>query len=58
MQTVVAIHMWATYRDETNFTKPLEFHPERHLGDPRFAADKLEAFQPFHVGPRACLGRK
>ncbi|KAH7065480.1 cytochrome P450 [Macrophomina phaseolina] len=55
--TVVAIHMWATYRDETNFTKPLEFHPERHLGDPRFAADKLEAFQPFHVGPRACLGR-
>ncbi|GME23362.1 putative cytochrome p450 monooxygenase protein [Neofusicoccum parvum] len=55
--TVVAIHMWATYHDETNFTKPFEFHPERHLGDPRFAADKLEVLQPFHVGPRSCLGR-
>ncbi|KAK7721711.1 hypothetical protein SLS57_005059 [Botryosphaeria dothidea] len=55
--TTVAIHMWATYHDENNFTKPFEYHPERHLGDPRFAADKLEVFQPFHFGPRACLGR-
>ncbi|KAG5301951.1 cytochrome P450 monooxygenase [Histoplasma ohiense] len=30
---------------------------ERFLGDPKFANDKRDMIQPFHVGPRNCLGR-
>ncbi|VBB80867.1 Putative cytochrome P450 E-class, group I [Podospora comata] len=55
--TVVAVHQWAMYHNEEHFKKPFEFHPERWLGDPEFASDHKEAFQPFHLGPRNCLGR-
>ncbi|KAF9875733.1 cytochrome p450 [Colletotrichum karsti] len=55
--TIVAIHQWATYHDERNFKNPFKFHPERFLEDPEYASDKREALQPFHVGPRNCLGR-
>ncbi|KAL2371182.1 hypothetical protein RJ035_005150 [Blastomyces gilchristii] len=55
--SVVAIHHWATYHNEKYFTDPFAFHPERFLGDPKFANDKRELLQPFHVGPRNCLGR-
>lgn len=58
IQTIVAIHQWALYRREEYFTDPNHYHPERWLGDSRFANDKREALQPFHVGPRNCLGRK
>ncbi|KAK2766542.1 hypothetical protein FQN53_006680, partial [Emmonsiellopsis sp. PD_33] len=36
---------------------PDTYHPERFLGDVRFATDKREVLQPFHVGPRNCIGR-
>ncbi|PGH01390.1 hypothetical protein AJ79_07931 [Helicocarpus griseus UAMH5409] len=55
--TIVAIHQWATYHNEKHFTDPFAYHPERFLGDPKFANDRREALQPFHVGPRNCLGR-
>ncbi|KAK0710478.1 cytochrome P450 [Apiosordaria backusii] len=55
--TVVAVHQWAMYHNEEHFKKPFEFHPERWLGDPEFADDHKDAFQPFHLGPRNCLGR-
>ncbi|CAG9988813.1 unnamed protein product [Clonostachys byssicola] len=55
--TTVAIHHWAVYHSGKNFTKPFEFHPERFLGDPEFESDHREALQPFHTGPRGCLGR-
>ncbi|KAF6832491.1 cytochrome p450 [Colletotrichum plurivorum] len=55
--TVVAIHQWATYHNEKNFKNPTKFHPERFLGDPEYATDRREALQPFHLGPRNCLGR-
>lgn len=45
------------YHNELNFTKPLEYHPERFLGDPRFANDRLDAFQPFSMGHADCVGR-
>lgn len=56
-QTVVAVHQWAMYHNEDHFKDPFEYHPERWLGDPAFANDNKEAFQPFHVGPRNCIGR-
>lgn len=58
LQTVVSIYQWAMHHDEKNFTAPSEFHPERFLGDPRFANDNRDAAQAFHLGPRGCLGKQ
>ncbi|KAL2132356.1 hypothetical protein VTI74DRAFT_3927 [Chaetomium olivicolor] len=55
--TVVAIHQWAMYHNDEHFKDPFVFHPERWLDDPAFASDNKDAFQPFHVGPRNCLGK-
>ncbi|KAI0396354.1 cytochrome P450 [Xylariaceae sp. FL0594] len=38
-----------------NFEKPFDFIPERWMGEN--ARDKLDASQPFSLGPRGCLGR-
>jgi cytochrome P450 len=57
-QTYVSIHQWALYRRDEYFTDPNNFHPERFLSDPRFLHDRRDMLQPFHVGPRNCLGRK
>ncbi|KAE8138900.1 cytochrome P450 [Aspergillus pseudotamarii] len=56
-RTYVSIHHWALYRREEYFTDPHTFHPERFLWDTRFLNDRRNAFQPFHLGPRSCLGR-
>ena len=56
--TTVAVYQWAAYHLEEHFKDPYTFHPERFLDDPSFAGDKLEALQPFHIGPRNCIGRK
>ncbi|KAL4896135.1 cytochrome P450 [Aspergillus ambiguus] len=55
--TYVSIHQWALYRREEYFTEPDTYYPERFLGDRKFANDRRDALQPFHVGPRNCLGR-
>ncbi|KIM94728.1 hypothetical protein OIDMADRAFT_45651 [Oidiodendron maius Zn] len=55
--TKIEIWHWALYHNPSCFTKPDEFVPERWLDDPQFAADKKDAFQPFSVGPRSCIGR-
>ncbi|KAF9872387.1 hypothetical protein CkaCkLH20_10214 [Colletotrichum karsti] len=55
--TTVAIHQWAVHHNEAYFKEPFSFRPERFLGDPEFAGDNREAFQPFHLGARNCLGR-
>jgi cytochrome P450 len=57
-QTVVTVTQWAAYHSPRNFYLPNEFIPERWLGDPRFNDDNKAVLQPFHVGPRNCLGRK
>ncbi|KAI0836433.1 cytochrome P450 monooxygenase-like protein [Hypoxylon sp. FL0890] len=54
--TSVSVHATSTYRDSKNFTDPDIFAPQRWLGDPRYKDDKLDARQPFSVGPRSCLG--
>ena len=42
-----------------NFVEADSYHPERWLphADPKFAQDNKEAFEPFLVGPRNCLGK-
>ncbi|PKX97738.1 cytochrome P450 [Aspergillus novofumigatus IBT 16806] len=62
--TVVGISLFNIHRRPENFTRPLEFHPERFLSknderyDGTFANDRLDAFQPFSMGPRNCIGGK
>ena len=52
------INQWAANQSTLNFTLPNEFVPERWLGDPRFKDDHIDAFQPYSVGPRNCIGKK
>ncbi|PVH82038.1 cytochrome P450 monooxygenase-like protein [Cadophora sp. DSE1049] len=54
-KSVATSHL-GTYHSSRNFKDPLEFHPERFLGDKRYAGDDLAALQPFSVGPRNCIG--
>ena len=58
--TSVYLSHYAAYHSENNFALPDEFHPERflHSEDPRFANDRMDAFNPFSNGPRNCLGKK
>lgn len=55
--TVLGIHQLSTYRAPENFKYADQFRPERWLGDPEFADDKLDSLEPFSVGPRNCLGK-
>lgn len=56
--TAVAIPIYAACRSRRNFSQPNTFIPERWMGeDPQFQDDKRDASQPFHIGPRNCIGR-
>jgi cytochrome P450 len=56
--TLVGIPHYGCFHSPENFKDPDEFIPERSLNeDGRYAHDKREAIQPFHVGPRNCIGR-
>ncbi|OGM45572.1 cytochrome P450 monooxygenase [Aspergillus bombycis] len=56
--TAIRMTHWATYRSPRNFVRPNEYIPERWLGNtPGFENDHKNALQPFHVGPRNCIGR-
>ncbi|KAK4447093.1 putative sterigmatocystin biosynthesis P450 monooxygenase stcF [Podospora aff. communis PSN243] len=56
--TDVVVHQWSAYRSECNFRDADRFIPERWLGeDERYAGDNREVFNPFSIGPRACIGR-
>lgn len=46
------------YRDLTLWSDPNGFHPERWLGNPRYSGDSREAFKPFFMGSRDCIGQK
>ncbi|KAK5657887.1 hypothetical protein OQA88_2436 [Cercophora sp. LCS_1] len=51
----------AMFRSEDNFIDADKFLPERWFEDKsrdkRFAKDKRDAFEPFSVGPRNCIGK-
>ncbi|KAF5628928.1 cytochrome P450 monooxygenase [Fusarium sp. NRRL 52700] len=56
--TTIGVHQWSTYHSSRNFKSPDDFIPERWLpNNTGFEGDKKDALQPFHVGPRNCLGR-
>ncbi|KAH8881014.1 putative cytochrome P450 monooxygenase [Thozetella sp. PMI_491] len=54
---IVAVWQYAVNHLDQHFTDPMEYHPERFLGDPKYAEDNLEVVQPFLVGPRNYIGR-
>ncbi|KAJ8124336.1 hypothetical protein O1611_g9303 [Lasiodiplodia mahajangana] len=60
--TPVSIQAYTLNRDPTCFSSATSFLPERWLPDEisnpnsPFHHDKRDAFQPFSVGPRSCLG--
>ncbi|KAL1613678.1 hypothetical protein SLS54_010375 [Diplodia seriata] len=62
--TVMGMAMQTAQTSGRNWVAPLEFHPERHLPpghalrDSRFDQDDREAFKPFSIGTRNCLGGK
>ncbi|TEY53289.1 hypothetical protein BOTCAL_0250g00170 [Botryotinia calthae] len=56
-KTTVAVAPWAAINSSLNFKYPQKFIPERWLGDERFINDKLNASQPFSLGPRGCIGK-
>ncbi|KAJ2898040.1 hypothetical protein MKZ38_004208 [Zalerion maritima] len=55
--TDVAVWQWALCHNSSLWEAPLEYHPERFLGDERFARDRRECLKPFSVGPRDCIGK-
>ncbi|RYO92945.1 hypothetical protein DL766_010411 [Monosporascus sp. MC13-8B] len=55
--TQVGVWQWAINHAPGLWTDPNVFRPERFLGDPRFTNDRLDAMQPFLVGPRNCIGK-
>jgi cytochrome P450 len=57
VQTIVSIWHWALYHNDTFFSSPFQFHPERFLEAGKLASDARQLLQPFHVGRRACIGR-
>lgn len=56
--TIVGIPQYPMNVNERNFKDPLEYIPERWLGDERYQNDEKHALQPFSVGSRDCVGKK
>lgn len=55
--SAVGVCQWAANHSAANFRDPYAFHPERWTGEEKYAADTRDAFQPFSVGPRNCVGK-
>ncbi|RMD40094.1 hypothetical protein DV735_g5034, partial [Chaetothyriales sp. CBS 134920] len=61
--TNVSVHHTGAYWNEANFRRAKEFIPDRWLPaaleDPNneFYNDNRRVHEPFHVGPRNCIGR-
>ncbi|KAK7420612.1 hypothetical protein QQZ08_010304 [Neonectria magnoliae] len=54
---VLAVSHWAMYHSESNFKHPMEFVPDRWLGDPEFSSDRRDCMNAFSFGPRNCIGK-
>ena len=53
--TDIVIPIGGIHRDERLWDKPLEFHPERFLGESPRDRHRM-AYMPFGTGPRICIG--
>ena len=64
LQNIIGVNLQNIQNFKDNWSEPRVFHPERFLpaDDPRynkrFASDDRQAFQPFSVGGRNCIGGK
>lgn len=56
--TVVGVAQWPMNHTERNFSDPFDFRPERFLAPEQSPGDRLDAVQPFSLGPRDCIGKK
>ena len=56
--SLVLISLWGMHRDPDFFPSPEEFIPERWLGTSGRGIEPNEAFLPFGMGPRICIGRR
>jgi len=62
---VVEVQHYSVNHSKDNWVDPFTFNPDRFLVDKESAGgkasgnlNKLEALQPFSLGPRNCIGRK
>lgn len=53
---MVEVQQWAIGYSKDRWSDPESFRPERFLGNN--PNDDMEAYEPFSVGARGCLGRK
>ena len=56
--TIIGVPQFAINHSPELWTDPMEFKPERFLGDQKYANDKIDSMQPFSIGPRNCVGKK
>ncbi|PVI05829.1 cytochrome P450 [Periconia macrospinosa] len=56
-RTRVAVPHYAAYHSPSNFKDPESFIPERWLPGAGYDSDRKDAFNPFSVGPRNCIGQ-
>ncbi|KAG0716064.1 Cytochrome P450 2L1 [Chionoecetes opilio] len=54
--TIVSSNVYAVHEDDNNWNRPLDFLPERWLGEDGKFTMKKEGFLPFGVGKRVCVG--
>lgn len=52
--TEVGVNRLSVFHNKSAFHKPEQWIPERFMKD---MGDNIEAFQPFGLGPRTCIGR-
>lgn len=63
-QNIIGVNLQNIQNDPDNWVEPRVFHPERFLPESdsryqkRFDRDDKQAFQPFSVGGRNCMGGK
>ncbi|CAF2754987.1 unnamed protein product [Rotaria sp. Silwood2] len=57
--TFILVNMWSAMKDETQWSKPDNFEPERFLDENNNLKDvNHPAMMPFSVGKRACTGEQ
>ncbi|KAI0160160.1 cytochrome P450 [Xylariaceae sp. FL1272] len=56
--THIGVNIYALHHNETYFPEPFTFMPERFLGGNEQGDERVrQAFAPFSLGPRGCMGR-